>query len=380
MGTTQPNPMVGAVIVRDGQVVGEGYHARAGGPHAEVVALRQAGDAARGATMFVTLEPCNHHGRTPPCTEAILQAGIERVYFASRDTNPRVEGGGAAFLQSRGVECVEGPLTEEATNLNRGFLHWTRTGRPWVIAKFAASLDGRIATRTGESQWITGPEARRRGHELRREVDAILVGSGTVIADDPLLTVRGSGFDVRSSIPEVPTVRIVVDGRGKSPVESKVFASAERVSTLVATTETSPQSWRDALRDRGVEVVLLSQDQGGWIDLGALLEELGRREIRSLLVEGGPTVHGSFFDAGLVDEVWAFLAPMVIGGTGAPGAVAGRGVTTLQDALRLASVQIETCGSDVLVRGLVLDPRLRGDDAIWKDTPAQTTTTLIINH
>ncbi len=213
------------------------------------------------------------------------------------------------------MDCIEDTLAEEANYLNRGFLHWTRTGRPWVIAKFAASLDGRIATRTGESQWITGPEARQRGHELRREVDAILVGSGTVIADDPLLTVRGSGFDVRSSIPEVPTVRIVVDGRGKSPVESKVFASAERVSTLVATTEASPQSWRDALRDRGVEVVLLSQDQGGWIDLGALLEELGRREIRSVLVEGGPTIHGSFFDARLVNEVWAFLAPIVIGGT-----------------------------------------------------------------
>ena len=378
--TTRPNPAVGAVIVRDGTIVGEGYHACAGGPHAEIVALEQAGEAARGATMYVTLEPCNHHGRTPPCTEAILQAGIERVYFASRDTNPHVEGGGSRFLRDHGVDCIEDTLAEEANYLNRGFLHWTRTGRPWVIAKFAASLDGRIATRTGESQWITGPEARLRGHELRREVDAILVGSGTVIADDPLLTVRGSGFDVRSSIPEVPTVRIVVDGSGKSPVESKVFASAERVihagshdrslSTVVA--RCLARSGR-----RGRSAVTGS----GWPDRSrCAARRAGQREIRSVLVEGGPTIHGSFFDARLVNEVWAFLAPIVIGGRDAPSAVAGTGITALKDALRLDSVHVEPWGTDVLVRGLVLDPRRRGDDAIWKDAPAQTTTTLIINH
>ncbi|HUF08901.1 MAG TPA: bifunctional diaminohydroxyphosphoribosylaminopyrimidine deaminase/5-amino-6-(5-phosphoribosylamino)uracil reductase RibD, partial [Rhodothermales bacterium] len=190
LGTTRPNPLVGAVIVKDDQVVGEGFHARAGGPHAEIEALNHAGSRARGATMYVTLEPCNHHGRTPPCTKAILESGIRRVYFASRDPNPMVEGGGAAFLQSKRVPCEFGPLTKEATDLNRGFFHWVRTGRPWIISKFASSLDGRIATRTGESQWITGPESRLRGHELRREVDAILVGAGTVLADDPLLTVR----------------------------------------------------------------------------------------------------------------------------------------------------------------------------------------------
>lgn len=350
LGTTHPNPIVGAVIVRDGKVVGEGYHAHAGEPHAEVVALQQAGEAARGATMFVTLEPCNHHGRTPPCTEAILRAGIERVYFASRDTNPHVEGGGSQFLRTHGVDCIEGPLAEEANYLNRGFLHWTRTGRPWVVAKFAASLDGRIATRTGESQWITGSESRQRGHELRREVDAILVGSGTVLADDPLLTVRGPMSEVR---PETEFVRIVLDGRGTSPIESKVFDATEGASTIVATTQVSPEAWRDDLREHGVDVSMMPADKLGRVDLATLLEELGRREIRSLLVEGGPTVHGSFFDAGLVNEVFAFIAPMVIGGADAPGAVGGQGVGALQSALRLESVQVETCGSDVLVRGIV---------------------------
>ncbi|HLE57711.1 MAG TPA: bifunctional diaminohydroxyphosphoribosylaminopyrimidine deaminase/5-amino-6-(5-phosphoribosylamino)uracil reductase RibD [Rhodothermia bacterium] len=419
LGTTRPNPLVGAVIVKDDLVVGEGFHARAGGPHAEIEALHQAGGRARGAAMYVTLEPCNHRGRTPPCTKAILESGIKKVYFASRDPNPNVEGGGAAFLQSKRVQCEHGPLTEEATDLNRGFFHWIVTGRPWIISKFASSLDGRIATRTGESQWITGPEARRRGHELRREVDAILVGSGTVLADDPVLTVRLqnvepvvipsagsplSGSDDRSLGTERrarsrsmsalanlkaaeslargrPSVtdfgasnpseasgqaveplgslgagsrmfRIVVDGRGRSPLESKIFAPAEGVVTLVATAETSSREWRQALRDRNIEVVILPPGRNHSVDLTSLLDELGRREIRSVLVEGGSTIHGSFFDDGLVNEVWAFLAPMIIGGTAAHCAVDGTGVSALSEALRLESVAVEQLGSDVLIRGM----------------------------
>jgi len=434
LGTTRPNPLVGAVIVKDDQVVGEGFHARAGGPHAEIEALRQAGGRARGATMYVTLEPCNHRGRTPPCTKAILESGVKKVYFASRDPNPNVEGGGAAFLQSRRVQCEHGPLTEEATGLNRGFFHWIVTGRPWIISKFASSLDGRIATRTGESQWITGPEARRRGHELRREVDAILVGAGTVLADDPLLTVRhldvepvvapsaasplsgsddcslgterrarrrsmvdlanlkaaeslvrgrpsiadsgasnpseASGQALERRTPRKPrgrlsnvealgsleagsrTFRIVVDGRGRSPLESKIFAPADGVVTLVATAETSSREWRQALRDRNIEVVILPPGGNHSVDLPSLLDELGRREIRSVLVEGGSTIHGSFFDDGLVNEVWAFLAPMIIGGSAAHCAVDGTGVSALSEALRLESVAVEQLGSDVLIRGM----------------------------
>ena len=410
LGTTRPNPLVGAVIVKDDQVVGEGFHARAGGPHAEIEALNHAGSRARGATMYVTLEPCNHHGRTPPCTKAILESGIRRVYFASRDPNPKVDGGGAAFLQSKRVQCEFGPLTELATNLNRGFFHWIQTGRPWIISKFASSLDGRIATRTGESQWITGPEARRRAHELRREVDAILVGAGTVLADDPLLTVRLSdgqpdvaqsassplsasdiaspepslraprssmtdlrnlkaaqslarrrrsdlehrtpNTELRTSNLEPRTFRIVVDGRGRSPLESRIFAPADGAVTLVATAETSSREWRQALRDRDIEVVILPPGRKHSVDLASLLDELGKREIRSVLVEGGPTIHGSFFDDGLVDEVWAFLAPMIIGGTAAPGTVDGAGVATLSEALRLESVAVERLGSDVLIRGM----------------------------
>lgn len=386
LGTTRPNPLVGAVIVRNGEVVGEGFHAYAGGPHAEVVAIDRAGDAARGATMYVTLEPCNHHGRTPPCTEAILEAGIERVYYASRDTNPGVRGGGADFLKANGLDCIQGPLVDEAFLLNRGYFHWHRTGRPWVVSKFAASLDGKIATRTGESRWITGPEARRRGHELRRQVDGVLVGVGTVVSDNPLLTVRLDGEPSPTSQPAAPTTRIVLDSRGRSPVDSRIFVPDPGADTIVATTDASPAQWRQELMERGVDVLARPRDQDGRIDVKALLHELGRREIRSLLVEGGPTVHGSFFDAGLVNEVWAFLAPVIIGGRDAPGAVAGTGISSLEDALRLQSVEIERCGPDVLLRGLVLDPRLGGDDTKWEDRPdrkdahAEAALTRIINH
>jgi len=370
VGTTRPNPIVGAVVVKDGRIVGEGFHVHAGGPHAEVEAIAAAGGDARGAALYVTLEPCNHYGRTPPCTKAILEAGIRNVYFASGDPNPTVEGGGADFLRAQGVGCFEGPLSEEARYLNRGFFRWIETGRPWIVAKFACSLDGRIATRTGESKWITGPQARERGHELRRDVDAILVGSGTVLADDPLLTVRSARGEARVTI---PPVRIVLDGSGRSPISSRIFSTESEATTLVATTAASPYSWRQTLEERGADVAVLPVDERGWIDLPELLDELGRREIRSVLVEGGATVHGSFFDQRLVNEVWAFLAPMVIGGDSASPAVGGRGIADLAEALRLDRVNLEQLDGDFLIRGLVAS-------AVTSDESIEITSTSVSNH
>jgi len=350
-GRTSPNPMVGAVIVRDGQVVGEGYHQRAGTPHAEIHALRQAGERARGGTLYVNLEPCNHYGRTPPCTEAILAAGLAEVHMAMLDPNPLVNGRGRARLEEAGVRTVVGELEEEARELNEAFITYITTGRPLVIAKFASSLDGKIATRTGQSRWISGEAARRRVHELRDAVDAILVGADTVIADDPLLTTRLPDREVRHPL------RIVADSRGRVPLEARLFDPALPGRTLVAATPAFPPERRAALEDRGVEVLLLPADPQGRVDPRALLEALGRREVTSLLLEGGGTLLEAFFRAGLVDKVLAFIAPLIVGGREAPTAVAGEGFARLEEAVRLERVRVEWVGEDLLVSGY---PRREG--------------------
>ena len=345
-GHTSPNPVVGAVAVCGGRVVGEGYHRRAGEAHAEVEALRQAGESAAGATLYVTLEPCNHHGRTSPCTEAIIAAGIAEVYYAVPDPNPRVAGRGHQRLVNAGVVVHIGPGTQEASHLNRFFFHYITAGRPYVIAKFAASLDGKIATRTGESQWITGSEARLAGHQLRHLCDGIVLGAGTAIADNPHLTTR---------LPNNPSprhpLRILLDSRGRVPLSVRLFDPALPGRTLVATTAAMPVSRCQALTARGVEIVVLPVTARGRVNVSALLDELGRRELTSLLVEGGGELLGSFFAAGLVNEVWAFLAPRIIGGEDAPGPVGGQGVARLADAFALAGLSTERIGPDILVRG-----------------------------
>lgn len=363
IGRTYPNPLVGAVVVADGRIVGEGAHLRAGGAHAEVDAIGRAGDAARGADLYVTLEPCNHHGRTAPCTQAILDSGIRRVYFAAADPNPNVAGGGSDFLRGLGVDCTEGPLTDEAAYLNRGFFRWTLTDTPWVIAKFAAGLDGRIATRTGESKWITGNASRTRAHELRREVDAILVGSGTILADDPRLTARVGEVDAGRASDSLgdgaggtPVLRVVLDSRGRSPLDAAVFTTTPIARTLVVTTAGSPAAWRRRLLDSGVQVAEVGADSNGRVGIDALLSDLGGRGVRSVLVEGGATVHGAFFDARRVDEVWAFVAPLIIGGEDARPAVGGLGAAALNDSVRLRDVQTERCGDDILIRGVLSSP------------------------
>jgi diaminohydroxyphosphoribosylaminopyrimidine deaminase / 5-amino-6-(5-phosphoribosylamino)uracil reductase len=345
-GWVSPNPMVGAVVVKGGQVVGRGYHRRAGAPHAEVEALRSAGEAARGADLYVTLEPCNHQGRTPPCTQAILASGVRRVIIAARDPNPQVTGGGAEFLAAQGVEVHEGLLAAEAQRLNEAWLHYVNTGRPWVIAKAACSLDGKIATVGGESQWLTGEAARALGHRLRHRLDAIVVGIGTVLADNPQLTTRrprgqGTGRD---------PIRVVLDSRLRLPLTSRLLHLESAAPTWVATTNQAPKDAIRALEARGAQVLVLPAEAGR-VSVSALLEELGRRQVQSLLVEGGAETLGTFFDQRLVNQFYFFYAPKILGGQQAPGMVGGQGIIHLGQAHIARDLSVRRVGGDLLVSG-----------------------------
>jgi diaminohydroxyphosphoribosylaminopyrimidine deaminase/5-amino-6-(5-phosphoribosylamino)uracil reductase len=348
-GWVSPNPMVGAVVVQQGQVVGRGWHRRYGGPHAEVEALRAAGEKARGATLYVTLEPCNHHGKTPPCTEAVLAAGIARVVAATPDPNPSVEGGGAAFLRSRGVQVDVGLLAPEARRLNEAWFHWLAVGRPWVSVKAACSLDGKIATRTGDSQWLTGEAARAFGHRLRHRADAILVGAGTVLADDPQLTTRlprGRGRD---------PIRVVLDSRLRLPLTARLLHLNSPAPTWIACTEAAHPEKIRALEAAGAEVLVLPA-AAGRVSLRPLLEELGRRRVQHLLVEGGAAVLGACFDEGLVNRFYFFYAPKFLGGREALGVIGGQGVARLAEAHRAVELAVKRLGPDLLVSGRVAGP------------------------
>ncbi|MEM7118802.1 MAG: bifunctional diaminohydroxyphosphoribosylaminopyrimidine deaminase/5-amino-6-(5-phosphoribosylamino)uracil reductase RibD [Chloroflexota bacterium] len=351
-GFTSPNPMVGSVVVKNGRIIGEGYHHYAGAAHAEVVALENAGEAAEGATVYVSLEPCNHFGRTPPCTQALIDAKVEAVHYAISDPNPRAKGGHQR-LEAAGIQVSVGLCEAEARHLNRFFFRHAQFGCPHVIAKFATSLDGKIATRTGHSQWITGTPARQRGHGLRQAVDAILVGAETAVLDNPQLTTR-----LPNGRPSHP-LRIVLDSQGRVPLSARLFDPELPGQTLVATTAVMPAERRLALEGLGVWVWEMpvassaTDANGRSVNLPALLGKLGEHNIQSVLVEGGGTVLGSFFDEGLVHEAWAFLAPMIIGGSTAPSPVSGLGPATLSHAWRLDNVATEAVGQDVLVRGVV---------------------------
>lgn len=341
-GWVSPNPMVGAVLVKDGHIIGKGYHRRVGAPHAEVEALRQAGEAARGADLYVTLEPCNHQGRTPPCTQAVLAAGVRRVVIAALDPNPQVAGGGAEYLKSQGVVVETGVLEEEARRLNEAWFHWVATGLPWVIAKAACSLDGKIATASGESQWLTGPAARAYGHRLRHRVDAILVGIETALADDPQLTTRlprGRGQD---------PIRVVLDSRLRLPLTAKLLHLDSPAPTWVACTSEAPKEKIKAIKDLGAEVIVFPPDAGR-VPLKPLLKLLGQQQVQSLLVEGGAEVLGAFFDQRLVNQCYFFFAPKILGGQKAPGVVGGLGVTHLGEAHIARELRIRRVGVDILV-------------------------------
>jgi diaminohydroxyphosphoribosylaminopyrimidine deaminase / 5-amino-6-(5-phosphoribosylamino)uracil reductase len=345
-GRTSPNPAVGAVLVNSGRVVGEGATLPYGQLHAEPLALAQAGTHARGATLYVTLEPCSHQGRTPPCADAVIDAGVAAVVVATVDPNPRVAGEGIRRLREAGINVQIGDGAEEARTLNEDFARWITSGHPFVIVKFGVSLDGRIATHTGHSRWITGPPSRAEVHRLRDRVDAILVGVNTVLADDPELTTR---LDAPSREPQHPW-RLIVDSTCRTPPTARVLDPALPGRTTLFTTSAADASRRQAIERSGAEVCLLPSVDGR-VDLPALLDEVGRRKVSSLLVEGGATVHGAFLDQGLVDFVMAFIAPIIIGGIGAPGAVGGRGTATLLEAPRLLDPTVHLMGADTLVSG-----------------------------
>jgi len=347
-GRTSPNPLVGAVVVRGSQVVGAGYHQKAGGPHAERIALSQAGRKARGATLYVNLEPCNHTGRTPPCTEAILESGVKKVVFGMEDPNPRVAGGGGSYLRSQGIEVSGGLLERECRALNEVYLKWVTTGFPFVTLKAALSLDGKIATRVGDSKWISNEQSRAKVHRLRSRVDGILVGIGTVLADDPLLTPRLSRKKIRTPL------RVIVDPQLKIPLPARLFSDPGPV--LIAAAEGAPKKKAAELLRKGVDLVLFP-DRGGRFDLKVLLAYLGRKEVTDLLVEGGSEIFSSFLSEGLADRLWLFYAPILIGGQSAKGMIGGRGVATVDEALKFERLRWQSLGGDFFVEGYLKDKK-----------------------
>jgi len=362
-GSTSPNPMVGAVIVSGNRIVGQGYHRRAGGPHAEQFALHGAGRRARGATLYVTLEPCHHsHKRTPPCVPSIIDAGLRRVVVAMRDPNPLVSGRGIRRLRQAGLRVDVGCLQKEAERLNERYIHWMRTGRPFVILKAAMTLDGQIATASGESRWITGVEARRHVHRLRRRMDAVLVGVGTVLRDDPQLTVRldskrASGRGARQPL------RIILDSTLRIPFSARVLrpsgSAASPVGTVVVTTTRVPKRRIERLRARRVSV-LVAPARRGRVSLRACLEQLGQLGITGLLIEGGSEVNASALREGLVNRVMLYVAPCLLGGQDAKGMMGGRAPTQLGDSIRVSDFRIRRVGTDYLIEGTPLSNRDRG--------------------
>ena len=345
-GKTSPNPMVGAVVVRGKSIVGSGYHHRAGEPHAEVLALRQAGKKARGATLYLNLEPCDHFGKTPPCTQAILKAGIKRLVAGMKDPNPLVSGRGIRRLTKAGVWVEVGVCEEDCRELNAPFGKWITTRTPFVILKAASSLDGKVATQSGDSRWISGEASRRYVHRLRSAVDAVMVGSGTVGRDDPLLNVRLPG----RKKPRHP-LRVIVDSRLAIPLDSQIVRTAGDFPTLVATTPSASPAKMARLKKARVEVLVVPGDQKGRVRLRPLVKELGRRGVLSILLEGGPTLNASALEEKVVDRILLFMAPKVIGGREAPGMIGGKGALRVKDARRVEILKIRRMGPDVLIEG-----------------------------
>lgn len=349
VGEVSPNPAVGAVIVKNDEIIGQGYTQPPGQDHAEVVALKQAGEGSRGSVMYVTLEPCAHQGRTPPCTDSIIAAGIKEVHLATLDDNPVVFGKGKAALVSAGIEVHVGEHRDAAREINEAYFNYINTGIPFVTAKIAMSLDGKIATRTGDSKWISSDESRAYSHTLRHDVDAIITGVGTVIADDPKLTARCCSG--RGGTSHKQPLRIVIDSVGRTPPNARLFSEPGR--TIIAFGVKIPETSRQAYVKAGAELVELP-DGRNRVDLQALLKYLGQQQVTSVLVEGGSSILGSMFDAGLVDKVIAFIAPMIIGGAEALTPVGGIGAETLAKAWRLEKIRTSQFDGDTAITGYVI--------------------------
>jgi len=340
-GRTSPNPLVGAVLVKRGKVVGEGYHAKAGEAHAEIVALRKAGKEARGSTLYVNLEPCTHYGKTPPCAPAVIQAGVRRVVVGMVDPNPVVKGKGISTLRKAGIDVHSGTLEKECKTLNEAFCKYILMKVPFVILKAAATLDGRIATRDGESKWISSEASRRLVHQLRNEVDAVVVGVGTVLRDDPLLTARIRGGR--------DPVRIILDSRLRIPEDARVIGTSSS-RTLIATTPLAPKDKIERLDKAGAQVLLI-ESKNGRVDLRAFLSKMGEMGMMSVLVEGGGRVNGAFLDEGLVDKLLLFLSPRLMGDPQSPGIFQGKGFEHLKDSISVKDVKVKRIGEDILVEG-----------------------------
>ncbi len=344
LGRTSPNPVVGAVIVKDGHIIGEGYHQKAGTPHAEVHALRQAGDEAAGATVYVSLEPCSHFGRTPPCADALIAAGVKKVVIACLDPNPQVAGRGMQKLIAAGIETELGILEQEARQLNEAFIKYIQTGRPFVAIKTAMTLDGKIASKTGDSRWITSPDARIYVHQLRNTYDAIMVGIGTVLHDDPLLNTRLEADNVRDP------VRVIIDSKLDLPLDSKIARSSQEQRSIVFCSAGADDNKQAGLEEFGLEIIRLDSDEI-FLPLEKVMEHLGSIGISSLLVEGGGQINASLLERHLVDKVYSFIAPKIIGGSEAPSPVGGQGLNFMREAWELHSMDVKKFERDILITG-----------------------------
>lgn len=358
-GRTSPNPMVGAVLVRGDSIVGEGFHHRAGEPHAEVLAIAAAGDKAGGATLYVNLEPCSHRGRTPPCAKAIIQAGVSRVVAAMTDPNPLVSGAGFDQLRAAGIEVEVGILEQEARRLNEAFVKYITTGLPFFRLKMAMTIDGKIATKTGDSRWVSGEAARCYVQRLRRRADAVMVGIGTLLRDDPLLTVRGT---CSANQP----LRVIVDALAQTPPEARLFE--EQGEILIAASQHAPVHRIWTLEEAGARILLLSSrgdpDSPGnvRVDLAALARELAKMEMTNVLVEGGGELAAGFVEAGLADAVTFFISPKIVGGRNAPTPVEGAGVSEMAEAWKLHDIRVRRFGEDVCVEGYLASRKPASDE------------------
>lgn len=343
MGHTRPNPMVGAVLVKDGRIIGEGWHEVYGGPHAEVNCFAHATEDPKGATLYVTLEPCSHYGKTPPCADLVVEKGVDRVVVAMEDPNPLVAGKGIRKLKEAGIFVTVGIMEEEAKKLNEVFLKYITQHKPFVLYKAAMSLDGKTACHTGDSQWISCEDSREEVHVLRGCYKGIMVGAGTILADNPQLTARTEGM--------IDPVRIIVDGHLSVPLKAKVFQ--EEGETIILTTTASDEGKRKALSDMGVDIIMTDGEEKGAVDLEAAMTGLALKGIDSILLEGGATLAASAFDAGIVDKVRIYTAPMIIGGVSAPGLIGGEGAETIPKAIRLRDIQTQMTGKDLVIEAYV---------------------------